>query len=440
MMRSAALCSLFRFCDQKQEHESKTTLLADIKDPPNENENVDDIRNRKLYAPTPKYKTVSRRSCPLLKFLWDRDWPNVIQRVRSHPAEAYCLTENSGRSALHLASFNHGCPLYAAKALLDANPYALWIKDHSNLTPLHYACNFKGGTDHLVPLFCRKLEELGDIFEGPGPVLTSSTSTPTQSPLLLACRRNAPISVLRALLSTSEGSESNRWIAPETGGEPYWYKTRLPGSRELCPLAALSSHLDLEKALQMDYQFLREIFELPISIPSHDFDQEESHEIPAMLRKMMLLVESRFGGYSYSGSVLHMVCSLKVSMPSLVKTVGAILSEQATRRDSLGCIPLHHVLQHPYAPLQLIEDVVAIERDACSICTPDDDTYPLMLAIKRGWEWEKCVAALVRANPETLYVADSSTGFVPFLLAASVDSDITTIFELLRAAPHLSYA
>ena len=46
------------------------------------------------------------------------------------------------------------------------------------------------------------------------------------SPLYLASKRNASIDVLRVLLATRTSSRTN-WIAPITGGEPYWDKTTI---------------------------------------------------------------------------------------------------------------------------------------------------------------------------------------------------------------------
>eukprot|EP00545_Synedropsis_sp_CCMP1620_P007121 CAMPEP_0119004984 /NCGR_PEP_ID=MMETSP1176-20130426/1463_1 /TAXON_ID=265551 /ORGANISM="Synedropsis recta cf, Strain CCMP1620" /LENGTH=429 /DNA_ID=CAMNT_0006956745 /DNA_START=39 /DNA_END=1328 /DNA_ORIENTATION=+ len=419
----AELCSFFRYCASFRNEEMKKDSL--LEDAPLK-------RVSKLYIP--QYKSVSRRNCLLLNFIWEKDWPNAIQRIHSHPSETFCVTENSGRSALHLASFNHGCPLNVAEALLEANVHALWVTDNNNLTPLHYAATFKGGTDHLIPLFCCKLEQVEDIFEGLQEPDLGLNSGP--SPLLLACRRNAPMAALRALLFSAGGTVSNKWIAPETGGKPYWCNRRLPGSSNHSPLSALLQHFDAGRALQLDRQILRELLTMPVSSYSQrSLEDEEDEIVEDLLRKMMLLVKSGFAGYS--GSALHMVSSLKTSIPTLITLVGAAMPEQAICRDCLGFTPLHHVLSHPFAPLQLIESVLAIDDQACKIRTLEDNAYPLILAIRTGWEWDSGVAELVRAYPEPLDIVDASIGLVPFLLAASLDAEVATIFELLRASPQL---
>ena len=398
----------------------------------------------------PNYKSVSRRNCPLLKFLWDRDWPRVLQRMESHPQEARCVTEPSKRTALHLASFNHGCPLVVAQALLRANVHALYVEDSRHWTPLHYACSFHTGTDHLVPLFCQTLEELHANVPGHCALPVMVARTGIRSPLLLACHRNAPISVLCALLVASSSSSpcfsglsnnnNNKWIAPVTGSEPYWYDTQDFGMSALSPLAVLvNQYLDLEDSTRMAdlYNLTTEELERCVcsSAPFQDFDLDNNNETISVVRKVLLLLQHKTSEQYYDGSPLHIACSLKVSIPSLATMVGTILPHQATVRDSRGCTPLHHVLQNPHSPRQLLCNILAIRREACTIPT-SHGTYPLLLALHQGWDWETGISDLVRASPATLDTCDPTTGLVPCWLAASVDADVTTIFELLRSAPH----
>lgn len=109
----------------------------------------------------PVYQEVSRRQCRLLADVWERRWPNVLERCKSHPSEACCVSDLSRRTALHLASFSHGCPTNVAEALIQANPHALSREDHYGHTPLHLVSffSFQVRTDNLVTLFCEKLVE-----------------------------------------------------------------------------------------------------------------------------------------------------------------------------------------------------------------------------------------------------------------------------------------
>lgn len=331
--------------------------------------------------------------------------------------------------------------MYVARALVDANPHALWVQDtNKGYTPLHYACAFKGGTDHLVPLFCQHLEQLGERYEGAQPHLQSSHSPP----LLLACQRNAPVSVIAALLTTADATDLNKWIAPETGAEPYWQPTRAstPTSHHVSPLFALFSHFDisLEAVLHLDRTYLEELLQLETYTETRldEHTQSDSDEHAAVLRKAMMLIStsaSRIQGYS--GGTLHLVCATKVSVLPLVKIVGNVIPEGAMREDSFGYIPLHYAVLHPDKPLELLRELLAINSDASRIRMPESHSYPLHVSLQRGWNWDTGIAEIVAAHPEALAIADPATGLLPFLLAASMDASASTIFELLRTLPHL---
>ena len=99
---------------------------------------------------------------------------------------------------------------------------------------------------NLIALFCETAilveEEILAMGNGPGTKhstaaatallahSTESTISPSEnnpttahskcSPFYLACKRNAPLTVLRTLLKTR--SSQTTWIAPRTGGEPNW--------------------------------------------------------------------------------------------------------------------------------------------------------------------------------------------------------------------------
>jgi ankyrin repeat protein len=315
--------------------------------------------------------------------------------------------------------------------LLSSNRHALWIKDKSGYTPLHYACTFKGGTDHLIQIFCGHLKLLNSQYNGPPSILFS-----IKSPLYLACNRNAPLHVISTLVSTAHDDLCCKWIAPETGGEPYWFrKNDLNTQVEFSPLKALLQHYDVNDALSLDRRLLREVFKTNALIHAQHNDQDtDLNNDFEMMRKVLILIEAGFRGYS--GSMLHLVSSLRTPIPSLIEVAGTLLPEQALLRDSLGCIPLHHVLLHSCTSLAMIMAVLEIDSRACSIPTPDDCSYPLMLAIKQGLSWDNGVKELVARMPEVLEVADSG-GLVPCMLAASMNADVTTMFELLRASPQL---
>ena len=126
------------------------------------------------------------------------------------------MTVHTLRTALHLATFNHACPLIVAQALLHANRHMVLVQDAHRYTPVHNVAFFAG--ESLVKVICDTAimveQEWGDRSKIPP---TSGTS-----PLFLAAKRGAPLRTLRQLLSTRGRTE---WIAPSTGAEPYWMES-----------------------------------------------------------------------------------------------------------------------------------------------------------------------------------------------------------------------
>jgi hypothetical protein len=76
-----------------------------------------------------KYVMVHRRDNTLLRQVWERDWPKVTKTLSLGPKEAYFMTNDTNRCALHLAMFNHGCPSQVMIMLLHANPHAAILRD-----------------------------------------------------------------------------------------------------------------------------------------------------------------------------------------------------------------------------------------------------------------------------------------------------------------------
>ncbi len=257
----------------------------------------------------PSYTQISRAEhCPLLKHAWAQDWGQVLKICSNQPWRTLHMTKYSGRTALHLATFDRRCPLAVASALLKANRHMIAVRDSNNYTPLHIVAFFSaataiaqgtgmnaslntaansaetvipsnqmgrntnettgnsGGTQQLeipyinarnivdaetearnvVSLFCdtaimveqeltrargtdRENEEL-PLLEG-------------TSPLYLAAKKGAPVSILRILLETRSRTH---WIAPSTGGEPYWYKSPQAAARVEFPFGpSFSSPLEV---------------------------------------------------------------------------------------------------------------------------------------------------------------------------------------------------
>jgi hypothetical protein len=213
----------------------------------------------------PTYKTVPRDICPLLRHSWSQNWSEVIQIVSKEPCRTLHKTDHYNRTALHLVTFTHTpCPLSVVKALLFANRHMVLMQDKNWYTPLHLVAFFARGQGcssssrddddeeetTLISMLCDTAimveRELGlqqqDVVATTAMAAAAATVGATiprsygTSPLLLAAKRNAPITTIKALLKTRSHTH---WIAPTTGGEPYWDINTIPAEDYSSPLEVL---------------------------------------------------------------------------------------------------------------------------------------------------------------------------------------------------------
>jgi ankyrin repeat protein len=186
----------------------------------------------------PHYKQFSRDTCPLLRHCWSHRWEKVVDLCTVEPHRALHITEHSRRTALHLAIFNRRCPLDVAQALLTANRHMILVQDANRYTPLHLLAFFSTNKPpQLVPehqhYHDQGIEEEDDdqkelvqLFCDTAVMVEQELQNETlippacgTSPIFLAAKRNGPLSMLKMLLNTRKRTN---WIAPSTGGEPYW--------------------------------------------------------------------------------------------------------------------------------------------------------------------------------------------------------------------------
>ena len=305
----------------------------------------------------PHYKYVPRAACRMLLLAWERRWDECVRRCNVMPEEAFAKTEHSGRTALHLATFNEGCPMEVAVAMLKANRHAILVEDRNFYTPLHNLGLFHGG-DELMSLFCDTAIMVEQELQGRGKLPTPSRT----SPLYLAAKRDAPVTTLRLLMQTRARSQ---WIAPSTGGEPYWDPQQtldmfsspleiLMRGRSSC-LVGLSN----ETKLQMTCMALNWGSDGAVVMTARDYHDQGAL---TMWEKCLLLMKEHVrttradAGSEPMPSLVHTIASLKVPMPPLLQLAVELFPEQLIQRDDTGKYPLIHVLHsnHPYATKQLI--------------------------------------------------------------------------------------
>lgn len=388
----------------------------------------------------PHYKTVPRAACRMLRLAWERRWEELLLRLETTPNEAFAKTEHSGQTALHLATFNEGCPMEVAKAMLRCNRHATLVEDRNCYTPLHNLGLFGG--DEAVSLFCDTAVMVEQELQGRGKLPTLSRT----SPLYLAAKRNAPISTIRILLQTRTRS---KWIAPFTGGEAYWDPQQ---TLDFCssPLEILlrgKSSCFVGISAETKQQMAEMALELGMEkcIPATDQaciarDPHDQTALDMWAKCLLLLKENvRTSATQQSRSVLHTVASLKVPLPALLQIAVDVFPDQLAQRDDTGNHPLSHVLKsnHPYATKQLISILLPPARMNSSPCN-----YPLhlihegvQLGLEIGLTWEGGLKDIVMANSEVLVREDRKNGLVPALQAASLDVEIGIIFLLLQREP-----
>jgi hypothetical protein len=378
----------------------------------------------------PRRRIVSRSSIPLLSMTWERDWPNVVKRCKSHPREATYVTEGSLRTALHLACFNHGAPCYVVDALLKANRFALLVQDSQGYTPLHVACTFRGADD-LVPLFCSTIMQIAGTLGDDMPVFPGETCS---SPLELACRRDAPISTLRALLHLRR--RGIPWVAPVTGGEPYHWSGTKQTRAEHSPLHILLSYHNIATNDEDSEKRFKDIATSIFSGGQMSMTDESTNGYSpqeAFWAKCFMLIREVVGDAT---PFLHAMVSVAIPVIGLLGRTGPLFADQALLRDQTGHLPLHHVILHPYEGGKLIQVVRNINPAAAAVPLLDGP-LPLNMALEKGRSWTTGVAYLSYASPDLLAVADKSSRLYPFMAAATCDSDLDTIYKLLSFAPHL---
>jgi hypothetical protein len=455
--------------------------------------------------------------------------------------EAYCVTQDHGRTALHIATFSSVCPLAVVKALLMANPHMVVAVDRNGMTPLHHICHLKGTTtttttQDLVPLVCQYLEQ-----QQQPQTFTLLRVTPP-SPLWYATKRGASLRTLRTLLQTSR---RRSWVAPRTGGEPY-YSTKGDNSLLVCSSSPLASPLNVllkyhggieerffvemtsktttgmtgmkddttttdnenDKNLQNILRKLtrrrlhmsrtnntdandddhdHEEEDIDGMIPSQacrtiaiecvddttTIDADQNHhdhdhnmEIIELWEKclellvdhcpvlLLLLPGVVTGGSSGQGGrailnrgIVHaVVCA---NLPSLLPLVSWLFPEQFLQHDEQGFLPLHHAI----CMVDDTDDDCSMTskvlhhgpQEALLVPTKDDTPQtPLCLALKQGDNnnnknnKSNIKAPLIfRLMNGTSSASIPCDGLYPFALAAAQDCDLTVIYTLLLASPHV---
>ncbi|KAL7473092.1 hypothetical protein ACHAXS_013472 [Conticribra weissflogii] len=149
-------------------------------------------------------------------------------------------------------------------------------------------------------------------------------------------------------------------------------------------------------------------------------------------------------------SPLHAAASLIQTSTFLVEVLLAVFPSHTTLRDEMGFTPLHHILyvSNICSDLRLRERKEYCKAILVLIISQVPDSAKMTFgngmtttnfAICCGLEWFDGLAGIVitAGVADALSVPDKFSGLLPFMLAASVDLSLDTIYSLLRYHPVL---
>ena len=357
-----------------------------------------------------------------------RDWDGARFRILTYPWDAHYKTRSGNNSTpLHLVCL-YRAPLFVVELLVDANPKALLAQDTEGWTPLHLVLLY-GGEDDICLLLIRR----------GGAAAASMQSRFVGSPLHLACRHGASLTILKELLAVNMSMATT---ANETGTKPaafVWNEfVRNPGNGKIL-------------------QHMRQLFG---GIQVQDgMDDEDYRNVEELLKRISLLLQA--AKQEDPEGPLHLIHDL-VSHQSSLGDINHFLAlaielypQQVQTWNDTGDYPLHIAASNPPLARPRFSCARAFldpHRDSVDLLVqsfPDaariTNRYghlPIQLALREGRRtWWTGVASLIEAESDTLLIRDSMTRLYPFQLAAAfpakeeVDS-VGTILELLLACPH----
>jgi len=108
-------------------------------------------------------------------------------------------------------------------------------------------------------------------------------------------------------------------------------------------------------------------------------------------------------------------------------------------------LPLHIIAQSPYKtsqmmsaanPFRALSFILQLNKNAARISDAKGDV-PLSLALRSCKQWNEGIDQLVHAFPGALTMMDGEFGFYPFMIAASMEGKLCSVYNMLRACPEL---
>ena len=377
-----------------------------------ENSNERAISSRETargeFRETRRYKVVSREDSCLLSACWDEDWTLLKELCHSHPEQTFWKSRYSGRTCLHLATMP-GCvpPAGVLRALVEANPFATVENDNHQDTPLHFCCGSKLSDDlEIVQLLVDaaispEVNVLG--------IRKRTSRINYDSPLFRAVRRDAPPATLQVLV---DAARQQSWIGPWVGSEPFSHAHKYACNSPLsCAFQSFQDHT--KDQVSLDFDQMLEIADIIIANGRVSQDdrllrQENDSQSISYVNDWVKIVILLLPELKDSNTLLHVASNMHQPNPELLRMIARMYPEHHLASNSQGYIPLHLAVlspRHPFVRLDSDKDcAISILLDAC----PD---------------------AAIRQAPQS--------NLFPAFLAATCDSSLSTILEIILRAPNV---
>jgi hypothetical protein len=344
--------------------------------------------HRQHHAPSPRLRKSALPAKPrgrdsdLYDLVVDLNWHRVVRYCVAHPATATYQEGDTLETPLH-AACQLRPPVRVVQALVEAHPAARYTAARN-----------------------------GDLV------------------LQIACRDNASLAVLRALLADApalarmetkwgDGPLRALWrsrqatLPQENYASPFWQKVRL-----LLQAVAASRRADYAAANRRP---------AAAAVNAQDDDDDENRHL------------------------LHAAVSLGSlgCPPAVLDFILHAHPDQVFEADHTGRLPLHLATAparwssgkppRRYKPREQASISKLLERYPAAAGVAVDDRLPLHLALAHRHGWEGGVRPLVECAPHVLGDVDPARGLLPFLAAAvpvgDTRVDLTTIYQCLRTLP-----
>mmetsp|Transcript_4112 Transcript_4112/g.5973 ORF Transcript_4112/g.5973 Transcript_4112/m.5973 type:complete len:339 (-) Transcript_4112:138-1154(-) len=322
-------------------------------------------------------------SSALYDLVLDRNWLAVVSHCEMYPQDAaYSDPDTFGETPLYLA-MNWNPPLFAVRALIKANPDAIYPQTKNRDCPIHLACRFGAS-----------LEVIRCLLEADPRTAVLNTKY-GDSPLLALHKcfvANHPAVELRADYIRSD---------PDGTCLSFWSKVKLV----------------------LTTAYVGKVVLAPAQLSGANASCHDNYE-PSPTKKL-----------DNNHKLLH--CAVGVSCPEVFQMILFELYPHEAHEPMVergNKLPLHVALEMRLSEKRsafIVDELLKLNPDAATKVNCEGQ-YPIHVALIHEITWNGGLHSLFRAAPGLIGVQDPISRFFPFQLSAF---SLTTTFLLLTTEP-----